>query len=477
MPAADTASAEALSPGGAAARDRHAPSGLRLELWLWLALAVTTLGMAGVFALLLAVSRIPGIERVVAWPVDFFQKGLVIHVVFSFVVWFLSALAACALLAARMLAPAGHGAGRAGTLSAILAAVSLPLLFIPAFLDRGEPTLNNYVPVIIDPLYYTGLVVLAIAVAIAVSGLFVRVTISDLASRPVVLAVACAGGLYAIALMCIGIAVALLWGEPASHAWNEDLFWGGGHVLQFTNTALMIAAWSLLMTRLPGASATVPFAVGVAALFLFAAALPAPAFYLLFEPFSARQAEAFTALQYLLGPPTVIAAFMLVRRLPRPLPWRNVAGLALMLSMIVFFAGSVFGLFVDGADTRTPAHYHLVIAGVTLSFMGLFHAVLLPEIGRAPAKLSLCRLQLHLFAWGQLIASTGLFIAGGYGAPRKVAGDAQSLDVLWAKVGMAMNGGGALFAVAGGALFVWIIGTALVRRSMVEPGGTAAAAR
>jgi cytochrome c oxidase subunit I len=473
MRLADTAPAVAAPLRRARGEVRDGRSGL----WLWLALAITTLGVAGVFALLLAVSRIPGIERVVTWPVDFFKKGLVIHVVFSFVIWFLSALAACSLLATRMLTHAGRGTGVAGPLSAIVAAVSLPLLFIPAFLDRGLPTLNNYVPVIIDPLYYGGLAVLAVGVSIAIGGLLVRVTISDLAAKPVVLAVACAAGVYAIALVCIGIAATLMWGDAPTHAWNEDLFWGGGHVLQFTNTALMIAAWGLLMTRVPGAPEAAPPAVGMAALFLFAAALPAPAFYVLFEPFSARQVEAFTALQYLLGPPALIAAVVLLRRLPRPLPWRNVALLALFLSMILFSAGGAFGLFVDGADTRTPAHYHLVIAAVTLALMGLFHAVLLPETGRTPTTLSLSRLQLHLFAWGQLIASTGLFIAGGYGAPRKVAGDAQSLDVLWAKVGMAMNGGGALFAVAGGALFVWIIGTALVRRAAIEPGGAAAAAR
>ena len=53
--------------------------------WAWI--AVGALAVAGVFALLLALSRIPGMEKTPFWPIDFFYKGLVIHVVFSLVIW------------------------------------------------------------------------------------------------------------------------------------------------------------------------------------------------------------------------------------------------------------------------------------------------------------------------------------------------------------------------------------------------------
>lgn len=438
-------------------------------LWLWAALAASTLGFAGIFAFLLALSRIPGIEAIIVWPVAFFEKGLVIHVVFSFVVWFLSVLAACAVLMARRIAPTSRLPGVAGTLAAALALLSLPLLFTPALLDRGEPTLNNYVPVIIDPLYYAGLVVLAAAVALTVGGLWARLSLATVSDNPTAAAVACAGALFGVAVVCVVIAAALSIGETPSYAWNENLFWGGGHILQFANTALMIAAWSLLLGRVAPLPRPAPAAVTVAALLLLVGGLPGPLFYVLFEPFSADQTRAFTLLQYLLGAPALIAAVAVLGRLPRPAPTGDVAVLALVLSMIVFAVGGVFGFFVDGADTRTPAHYHLMIAAVTVAFMGLFHTVLLPELGRPPANPRRCRLQVHLFAWGQLLASIGLFVAGGYGAPRKVAGDAQGLDVFWAQAGMAMNGIGGLIAVAGGALFVWIVGAALLRRAVPLP--------
>src|SRR5690349_24419443 len=62
-----------------------------LAAWAWL--AVGALAVAGVFAILLALSRIPGMERTPFWPIDFFYKGLVIHVVFSLVIWFMGVFA------------------------------------------------------------------------------------------------------------------------------------------------------------------------------------------------------------------------------------------------------------------------------------------------------------------------------------------------------------------------------------------------
>jgi hypothetical protein len=101
-------------------------------------------------------------------------------------------------------------------------------------------------------------------------------------------------------------------------------------------------------------------------------AIPAPAFYFLFPPFSPEQTQAFTWLQYVLGPAAAIMAVALAGRIRRPWPWHDATFLALALSVMLFAAGGALGLFVDGADTRTPAHYHGVVAGVTLAFFGLF---------------------------------------------------------------------------------------------------------
>lgn len=460
--AADTRTAAARAP--AATRARR-------ELFGWAAIGVGALAVAGVFALLLAVSRVPGIEAVVPWPLGFFHKGLVIHVTFSFVIWFLAVFAALAALARGYAADGSRSSGR-GALPAVGAAVlALPLLFVPAFLDRGEATLNNYVPAIIDPLYYAGLALLGLAVAVPA----VRVVGGLAAARrgtlgqPLPFALALAAVVYLSALVCFAAAWSLQRGDPLTFSFNEQLFWGGGHVLQVLNTLLVLVAWSWLAAQAFDRPVVPRAAFLAAAGLLLALALVAPAFYVLFAPFSAEQTGAFTALQYGLGPAALIAAIGLVKGATWPLPWRRIEGLCLALSLLVFALGGGLGLFVDGADTRTPAHYHGVIAGVTLAFMGLFYTVFLPALGRLAPSARAIRIQLHLFAWGQLAACIGLFLAGGHGAPRKVAGDAQGLHDLGAIVGMGLNGAGGLIAIIGGILFVWLVAKALLRDDTLEP--------
>src|SRR5580700_9029810 len=68
-------------------------SATRRELVGWAWLAVGALAVAGVFALLLALSRMPGMENAPFWPLGFFYKGLVIHVVFSLVIWLMGIFA------------------------------------------------------------------------------------------------------------------------------------------------------------------------------------------------------------------------------------------------------------------------------------------------------------------------------------------------------------------------------------------------
>jgi heme/copper-type cytochrome/quinol oxidase subunit 1 len=461
----------------------HSPSGLdaprtlaagfpfRREAWAWLVLSITALGLAGAFAFLLALSRVPAVETILPWPVDFFHKSLVIHVVFSFIVWFLASFAALCLLATRRLAGDRPRFGFLGPVGVFGTLIAMPLLFTPALLDRGEATLNNYVPTIIDPLYYAGLLLLAAATAMPALRLVANIRPTRLLAEPWAAAVVTASACYLIALACFDLAYRLLGGQPPSFDFNEQLFWGGGHVLQFVNTLLLVAAWGLLLARLTGESAMRSRPLLLAAGLLLLAALPAPWFYLAFDPFSPEQTRAFTLLQYTLGPPVLLLALLTLNQVPRPYRWRDPAFLALALSALVFGVGGALGLFIDGFDTRTPAHYHGVIAGVTLALMGVTYTVLLPATERLSPTSRSMRLQMHLFAWGQLLACLGLFLAGGHGAPRKTAGDAQGLSDVGAMIGMGMNGLGGLVAVISGAMFVWLVARSLARSPATKNRG------
>ncbi len=459
--AAGAPRAEAASTG-ASAIGAFGDAAVRRELWGWSVIAIGSLAIAGVFAALLAVSRIPGVESVFPWPLEFFRKGLVIHVVFSFVVWFLAVFGALLLLAARRSASQTPHFSGLGKLAVAGMTLAFPLLFVPALLDRGEPTLNNYVPVIIDPLYYAGLAVMGLSMTLAVARLLLnRPTVSN--GNPLAGPMAGAGVIFLLAMMCFALAFGELAGEAPSYTFNEELFWGGGHILQFLNTLLMLVGWSVLATAAAGRPVVGQGIVLTATALLAASALAGPVFYWVYEPFSADQTVAFTNLQYALAPPSVLVAVAALAWIRRPLPWASPAFLCLVLSMAVFGAGGFLGLFVDGADTRTPAHYHGVIAGVTLVFMGLFYTLFLPLLGRSLGRGKSIYVQIYMFAGGQLAACIGLFLAGGFGAPRKTAGSAQGLDGLGAVIGMTLNGVGALFAVIGGIMFIWVVARALLR--------------
>src|SRR5271163_671994 len=137
---------------------------LRRELIGWAWLAVGALAVAGVFALLLALSRIPGMEKTPFWPIDFFYKGLVIHVVFSLVIWLQGVFAFLVSVATLKLAGNDVRAAPLGRIGQGAMAVAFPCLFAPAFLEGTQPELTNYIPIILHPAYDFGLLALALGV-------------------------------------------------------------------------------------------------------------------------------------------------------------------------------------------------------------------------------------------------------------------------------------------------------------------------
>ena len=444
----------------------------RWEIRAWLLLGLAALAVAGVFALMLAVSRVPGTEQLLPWPLRFFEKGLVIHVVYSFVVWFLCMLGALAAATTYHMDD-GRARGRSTGRSAVwMVAAAEILLMIPALKHDTQPSLNNYVPTIIDPLYYLGLVFLLMGVLFVILRLAAAFLRRVNQPGPGGLGVLLTALIYVAAFACFAVTFHTASGEPATPDLNERLFWGGGHVLQFVNTGLMLCAWWALAGAAGRPLPARLFFAAAGGLALFA--LIGPALYWVYPMFSPEQTQAFTDLQYLLGPaPIVLAAAFLFtgRAAPAADARARLAQHALYLSMAVFFLGGLLGLFVDGADTRTPAHYHGVIGGVNLALMGLVFCALLPSLERA-AKLGRAVFALFwLYGLGQALHSAGLFLAGGYGAPRKVAGDVAGLEALGAKVGLYGMGVGAVIAVAGGVMFIWITGRALLRRPIPTDTG------
>ncbi|MGJ3258227.1 MAG: cbb3-type cytochrome c oxidase subunit I [Rhodospirillales bacterium] len=449
-------------------RPALAATAAQRELRRWTIIALGALAVAGVYALLLAISRIPGADTLFPWPVAFYEKSLIIHVVFSFVVWYLAIGIILMMIGAYRMADGAPKLAGLGASSLAAMVIAFVMLALPALMDRGEPSLNNYIPAIIDPIYYVGLLMVAFAVVLAAA----RSLANGVARHGPLEPIGAAGMASGVIALTAVAAFAIAWNRlgvmPATAAENEDLFWAGGHILQFLNTSVMIAGWVLLGGRAlghpPVAPRIVMLALGVNAL------LALGGFGLMFveAPFSAEERILFTHYQYALAPVPIFLGLIIgaaaLRASNPDGDAARTARLAMLLSLAVFFAGGVLGIFVDGADTRTPAHYHGVIGGVNVAAMGLVILFVLPLLERGLARWKAIRASFWLYGLGQLLHSLGLFIAGGYGAPRKVSDTAPGMDVIGNWIGHVGIGIGGVIAVIGGVMFIWIAGKRALAR-------------
>ncbi len=429
----------------------------RRALYGWLLLGAGALALAGLLALLLAVARTPGAEAWFPWSDQAaFRKVLVSHVVFAFVLWFWAMLGA--------LAVAAQGRGRLGLVGLALAVAGAVLVLVPALLGWGQPALSNYVPVLTDPVFLAGLGLFALGAFIPAGDLLVR---PGHFNPGLAAGIAAAGAVFLLAALCFALAwQALPAGtDPTGHM--DTLFWGAGHLLQFAYTGLLLTAWQCLGAQAFGIPPLNRRTWRLVCALLVVAAVPGPVLYMVHQGSPDELRDAFTQL-YVYGLPVPVAAVgaaTLARIWRGPRDWTSPAFLGVVLSLAQMAFGGVLGIFADGTDTRTPAHYHAEIGAVNLALIGLIFAQLLPALGRAGAATRAVRLQFWIYGIGQAIASLGLFLAGSEGVGRKIAGAAQGLDTVTKKIDMGLAGGGGVLAVVGGVLFIWL----LLRRLLTRP--------
>ncbi len=423
----------------------------------WTLLALSALGAAGALALALALSRTPVIGQWLPWGPDFFYRALVTHVVLSFQVWFLAMAAVMALLA--------QGAAPSQTLRKMAlwtAWGAFLLLLVPALADRGQPLLNNYVPILVHPVFIAALAVIALAVvatmAPSVSGLFRSGLSGGDAGR---FGMGVAGLCLISALVCMALAAS---GMPAGDNLEfrvERIIWGGGHVGQVLNTVLLLTAWHWLAVRVFGRG-PLPQAVAKAALGgLGLFAVLAPVAYGLAPVTGLAHRLAFTRFLWLALPLalSVFAAGLGGRFLRPPPRWKDPLQASLALSLLVTVLGGLAGFFLGVGDTRTPSHYHAVIGGVNLGLMGLFPAMILPLLARLPSgrAVRLLPWSLILYGGGQALHAVGFYAAGLAGVPRKTEGVEQGLNTLAKLLSMGLVGVGGTVAVVGGIGFIWVV--------------------
>ena len=433
----------------------------------WLALGLASLIGAGVFSILLVLARTPYLQHL--FPVvDFFRVALIVHVDLSVLVWFLALGGVLwSINSERRLVALGWAA-------LVLGAAGALQMSIAPFFGFGLSIMSNYVPVLDDAWFLGGLSVFG--------GGFFLLTVRSLAAVPRVGvrpdgAAALRFGLNAAAVSAAVALIALAWsyaalpGDLPRKGYFEVLFWGSGHVIQFTYTLFMLVAWLWLASE---SGARVPLTPRVAIL-MFSIALVSvfltPVIYLAYEVTSGEHRRLLTWLMEFGGGlaimPVTLAVALGIWRGDAALGARRPLRAALVSSIVLFGVGGIIGFMIQGSNVRIPAHYHGCIIGVTLALMGVVY-LLLPRLGFAAPSVKLATLQPYLYGFGQLLHIGGLMWSGGYGVQRKVAGGEQVLRSAGEIAGMGLMGLGGLIAVAGGLMFVVVVLQSMWRGRGVE---------
>jgi len=426
----------------------------------WLALGMLALLASGLFSILLVLSRTPQLQTF--FPVaDFFRVALVVHVDLSVLVWFLAFGGALWTLSGTQRYQA-----MAWTAFALSAVGTLTMSVAP-FVQIATPVMANYVPVLDGPVFLTGLVLFGVGITL----LCLR---SMLAVAPVGTRITGSGALrFGLSAALVANAVAALafaWSwmavprELDPRIYYELVFWGGGHVLQFAYTLLMLVNWiwlaSVVGARMPLSPRVVTLLLAIALLSVFLT----PITYLAYDVTSVEHHRLQTLLMRFGGglviPPIAIAVLWSLWPI-RPLaadqrPLRA----SLIASLVLFSAGGIIGFLITGSNVRIPAHYHGCIVGVTLAMMGVVY-LLLPRLGYRAPNSRTAAWQPTIYGVGQMMHIVGLVWSGGYGVQRKVAGTDQVLRSTQETLGMGLMGLGGLIAIVGGVMFVVIVLRAL----------------
>lgn len=418
--------------------------------WIWL--GVYALIAAGVLAILLGLSRTPVLHDFVPGT-QWFRVALVAHVDLSVLVWFIAGAGALWTLYL------GHRHRFASAASLLLALVGTVLISSAPFVGAEQALMANYVPVLQHPWFYAGLLGIGAALAIQAGSYlvaFMRGPRHD--DRVICLALALAAASALLALL--GVAMSWLRMPAAIDGvrYFELLFWGGGHVLQFMHTILMLVAMALLL-RGAGSPLRGSETLQLGLFVLIALPLLGVPWLLGLAPTSPGYLIGYSELMRWGGTGCIPLLLLVVVSMRRP-PAGDIGALtlysALRWSLLLFAAGGILGFLIRGSSTVIPAHYHGSIVGVTLAYMGVFY-LLLPRLGYPLALPRTARWQPLVYGAGQVMHIAGLAWTGGHGAQRKMVGTAEGLSRLQEMVGMGLMGTGSLVAVIGGTMFLVVV--------------------
>ena len=417
---------------------------------LWFYLFILSIGVGGFFALLVAIARTPVLANL--FPEKYFYHGLVGHVDSALIVGLYAFLI---FLWHRIFKKEEK------IYEVSLSFLGFLLIFFSALTGQGKALWNNYVPTIIHPVFFMGLVLFFSGVFVtalrflskAIRSLYLGNALESILGISVINSI-----LLPVSLL---VSYAVVDKSLKEYGFFENLFWFPGHIHQFVNACLLIAVWILLYKEKVFNLRFLNYLLVVFPITLFLAQ-----FYV--EPKSELGLD-LTKMAYAIGIglPTIAYGVML---LVNSLKVWDFERSVLKLSVLIYFFGAFMGYMGVGMDLRVPAHYHTVIASILVGIMALT-LLLLREFGFINDIPKLIKFIPFFYGFGMLLFVSGLFWAGLFGTPRKMPGTDYITN---AKVYlfMAIMGLGSILSVIGGASFVlYVLKSILWGRKDEKAGG------
>lgn len=433
-----------------------------LSRW-WLLLGCWSVALAGLFSLVLVVSRTPQLKNLPLFQ-EFFHTALVVHVDLSVLVWF---LAIACLLWSLMVQKSRRFIPWLEEAAIISMALGMAFLTLSPLDPNGVAMMSNYIPVIHSPVFFIGLSL----IFCSVSFMLVRVFTSNGDSM---FSKEQRYGLMVAALVTVVSLCAFFWSYARmpdvidGEQYYEILFWGGGHVLQFTYTQIVLVCWWLLAAAVVDFKLNNRLAYGLFSIALLAV-FATPFAYIKYEITSFEHRQFFTHLMIGLNG---IAPAVFLLLLLKPL-WSSRAERkgnnralwsSLVMSVLLFIYGGALGLMIEGQNVVIPAHYHGSIVGITLAFMGVAY-LLFPKLSyKEVAGWRLAYWQPIVYGVGQIMHISGLAYSGGYGVLRKTPGGMENLEPA-VKAALGFMGLGGLIAIIGGFMFVIVAAKAVWKKN------------
>jgi cytochrome c oxidase subunit 1 len=468
--------------------------------------AVTMLAFGGTLAILIALQR-----QVLPISNDWWYRLLAAHGATMLLFWLLlfevGALywGSTMLLNSRMRAPRIAWANFGMMITGILMAQWAMLT------GRATVMFTAYPPLTAHPVYYAGVLLFAVGVLLAIALFFTNVVMAKregtfTGSLPLVvygLAAAAIIGVYSLATGAVAYGMLFLQSiglmESVDPATYRLFFWGIGHGAQQVNLAAMVAVWYALIGITLGGRA-VNEGLSRFAFLLYIAFIHLGAIHhLLVDPGLGLNNRIMNTsyMLYLAVFASLIHAFSIPAAMEsaqrergyrrglfgwlRKAPWREPGFSSLVFSVVFFgFIAGVSGVLMGTMQLNmiihntlfVVGHFHsTVVSGTTMAFMGISYYLVPLLSQRKLTNVKMARWQPYVFSGGVLLLTLAMMLAGRLGVPRRVA----DLSYGGAQVGVDQfsNGAfpgimwvvsiGAIFAVTGGIMFVWVMVMTLLR--------------